>query len=89
MSNLNGYITKLECACAMASTIDRIKKLLKLTEDEFAFWQREAGLRHHLKNLNSRDIECLIHGAIQKHYARQERKEALEAHNRYMKMEQQ
>ena len=28
-------------------------------------------------------------GAIQKHYARQERKEALEAHDRYMKKEQQ
>ena len=89
MSNFDEYITKLNCAYCMAVTIDRIKKLLQLTEEEYAFWQREAGLRHHLKNLNSRGIECLIHGAIQKHYARQERKEALEAHDRYMKKEQQ
>lgn len=75
MSNLNQYITKLDCACSMALTIERIKKLLQLTEDEYAFWQREAGLRHHLKGLNSRDIECLTHNAIQKHYDRQKRKD--------------
>lgn len=75
MSNFNEYITKLECASGMALTIDRIKALLRKTEEEYAFWQREAGLRHHLKNLNSREVDCLIHGAFQKHHDRAWKKE--------------
>ena len=75
MSNFDEYITKLNCAYGMAVTIDRIKKLLQLTEEEYAFWQREAGLRRQLKELNSSDIYCLIHGAFRKHYEHLEKKE--------------
>lgn len=76
MSNFNEYISKLNCAQGMALTIERIKKLLQLTEDEYAFWQREAGLRRQLKHLNSNDVQCLIYKAYQKHHTRREKKEA-------------
>ena len=72
MSNFNEYISKLECAMSLLTTIEQIKELLEKTEGEYRFWLRESRLPRWMYDLKSDGILNLKEGAYQKHYRRED-----------------